>query len=162
MFIKKIEEINKYNSSSQNIFIVLDISIKEISNEENQINSFSSKFNNALSNYKNVYQKLIQQKEKVYAQISSIKDNLQKDSEDVNNFTKYESKLTNLRTEEYTITEQINELNKKYKKSVEDFLENIRKNVILQYREKDPSDLVNILKKICLTQLNKLKRFIYI
>ena len=72
-------------------------------------------------------------KEKILINISLLKEEIQKTSDDPNNFTKFENKLHFLRVEEANINDGITDNNRKFRKYLEENVE-LLKALIKSYK----------------------------
>ena len=122
--IKKTEEWTKIISG--NSVILLDVIIKELYTDENNLVNFWGKFLKETNVYKEKSSKNFAQKEKTLSNILVVKEDIQKTSDDPNNFNKFESKLTNLRMEESNINDNIIDNNRKLKKYVEENIDPLK------------------------------------
>ena len=124
MNIKHFDEWTKIISG--NCVILIDVVIKELSNEETNLTNLWSKFQKDTTNFKEKSIRNLASKEKLIMNISLLKEDIQKTSDDPNNFTKFENKLHFLRVEESNINDAITDNNKKFKKYLEENIDSIK------------------------------------
>jgi hypothetical protein len=122
--IKKSDEWLKLING--NSVILIDCMIKELYNEENNIINFWNKIQKETNVFKEKSAKLNLQKEKTLSNILSLKEDIQKTSDDPNNFPKFENKLHNLRIEESHVNDQVSDNNRKFKKYLEENIESLK------------------------------------
>ena len=127
--IKKTDEWNK--SISNNSLILIDVISKELNTEESNLINFWTKFSKDIISFKEKNIKFNVQKEKILTNILQVKGEILKTSDDPNNFSKYESRLHNLRIDESIINDSINDNVKKYKKYLDENFELLKSNVRL-------------------------------
>ena len=127
--IKKTDEWNK--SISNNSLILIDVVSKELITEESNLINFWTKFSKDIISFKEKNIKFNFQKEKILTNILQVKGEILKTSDDPNNFSKYESRLHNLRIDESIINDSINDNVKKYKKYLDENFELLKSNVRL-------------------------------
>lgn len=117
LIIKKItSKVESYADFIQ----LLDTHLKELSNEELQVQNTLSKYNKEMNSIKENINKTFLAVEKVQNSIESIKQEISNSIEDPSFFSKYESKLTYLRKEENENKELYLEAYKKSKKFIEE------------------------------------------
>ena len=95
---------------------MIDVISKELNTEESNLINFWTKFSKDIISFKEKNIKFNFQKEKILTNILQVKGEILKTSDDPNNFSKYESRLHNLRIDESIINDSINDNVKKYKK----------------------------------------------
>ena len=127
--VKKTDEWNK--SISNNSLILIDVVSKELITEESNLINFWTKFSKDIISFKEKNIKFNFQKEKILTNILQVKGEILKTSDDPNNFSKYESRLHNLRIDESIINDSINDNVKKYKKYLDENFELLKSNVRL-------------------------------
>jgi hypothetical protein len=127
--IKKTEEWNK--SISANALILIDVVTRELNSDENNLLNFWYKFSKELSNFKDKNTKFHSQKDKILTNIQQVKGDIMKTSDDPNNFSKFETKLHNLRIDESNINQSMNDNQKKYKKYIDENFEILKSNIRL-------------------------------
>lgn len=138
-FLKKfLELITKYLDEwtkliSSNCVVLIDSVIKELYVEESNLTNFWSKFIKETTNFKEKAVKNMVSKEKILINISLLKEEIQKTSDDPNNFTKFENKLHFLRVEEANINDGITDNNRKFRKYLEENVE-LLKALIKSYK----------------------------
>ena len=154
LLIRKFEDENK--TIINNIISQVDLQIKELSQDEIFFRDLFNKIQKELINFKNNLNKIQQNKDKAFSNSEKIKEQIKKTSDDPINTQKLEKQLNSNFAEDENLREQTLDLNRKFKKFIEENFEFLKKNFDL-YKDKELNKTKELKESISKTIKQKNK-----